>query len=167
MPVPPPAFPLAPPMVASATSFSSSAVAITTRTCASWPAWPACSFGPASSTGFGPAKLFKNRIGPSSKPNMTCSTRNAMASLAGLRLDRLPLLVTARGETIPHDAVASLPAALLPGSFDPAHHGHWSLAASAQRHLNMPVAFEISIANVDKPELTADEVHKRVAQFRE
>src|SRR5438309_10733940 len=98
---------------------------------------------------------------------MTCSTCNAMASSPGLRLDRLPLLVTSQGETIPHDAVAPLPAALLPGSFDPAHHGHWSLAASAQLHLNLPVAFEISIANVDKAELTADEVHKRVAQFRD
>jgi len=89
-----------------------------------------------------------------------------MAALPPLRLDRLPLLVTAPGDAIPHGA-GRRPAALLPGSFDPIHHGHWSLADAARRLLNVPVIFEISVANVDKRELSADEVQKRVAQFRE
>src|SRR5947208_570464 len=58
-----------------------------------------------------------------------------------------------------------LPAALLPGSFNPLHHGHTGLAAAAAAHLGVPVAFELSLANVDKPELDPDEAARRVAQF--
>lgn len=57
------------------------------------------------------------------------------------------------------------PAVLLPGSFNPLHHGHTSLAEVAAERLGSPVAFELSIANVDKPELSADEVQRRVDQF--
>lgn len=57
------------------------------------------------------------------------------------------------------------PAAVLPGSFNPLHHGHTTLAAVAAGRLGVPVAFELSIANVDKPELAAEEVARRVAQF--
>ena len=55
--------------------------------------------------------------------------------------------------------------ALLPGSFHPVHEGHWKLAAAAERILGMPVAFELSIANVDKPNLSEEEVRRRLAQF--
>lgn len=58
------------------------------------------------------------------------------------------------------------PAALLSGSFNPLHHGHLALAAAAGRHLGVPVAFELSRANVDKPPLSDDEVARRVGQFR-
>lgn len=58
-----------------------------------------------------------------------------------------------------------LPLALLPGSFNPLHHGHLALAAAAERHLGVPVAFELSRANVDKPPLDDAEVARRVAQF--
>src|SRR5947207_12169543 len=57
------------------------------------------------------------------------------------------------------------PLALLPGSFDPLHPGHTGLAAAAAARLGVPVAFELSVANVDKPELTAEEVARRVARF--
>jgi hypothetical protein len=57
------------------------------------------------------------------------------------------------------------PAVLLPGSFNPLHRGHTTLAAAAAERLGSPVAFELSIANVDKPELSADEVHRRLQQF--
>jgi hypothetical protein len=55
--------------------------------------------------------------------------------------------------------------ALLPGSFNPVHEGHWKLAALAERTLHLPVAFELSIANVDKPDLREEEVRRRLAQF--
>jgi hypothetical protein len=58
------------------------------------------------------------------------------------------------------------PVALLPGSFNPLHHGHLALAAAAGRHLGVPVAFELSRANVDKPPLDDAEVARRAAQFR-
>jgi hypothetical protein len=58
-----------------------------------------------------------------------------------------------------------LPAAVLPGSFNPLHRGHRELAAAAGRRLGVPVHFELSAANVDKPDLPADEVARRLAQF--
>jgi hypothetical protein len=58
-----------------------------------------------------------------------------------------------------------LPPAVLPGSFNPLHHGHTTLAAVAAAKLGVAVAFELSVANVDKPELGRDEVERRLGQF--
>jgi hypothetical protein len=55
--------------------------------------------------------------------------------------------------------------AIFPGSFNPLHDGHRTLAAVAGRILNLPVAFELSAANVDKPRLPEDVVAGRAAQF--
>src|SRR5262249_35492969 len=57
------------------------------------------------------------------------------------------------------------PAAMLPGAFNPVHEGHWDLAAAAARLLGVPVAFELSVTNVDKPPLSPAEVRRRLAQF--
>ena len=54
---------------------------------------------------------------------------------------------------------------MLPGSFNPLHAGHVRLAAVAARRLGGPVHFELSAANVDKPDLPAAEVERRVGQF--
>lgn len=56
--------------------------------------------------------------------------------------------------------------AVLPGSFRPLHDGHIKLAEVASRITEAPLAFELSIANVDKPPLTAPEVEERLRQFR-
>ena len=57
------------------------------------------------------------------------------------------------------------PRAVLSGSFNPLHHGHRALAAAVGRRLGAAVHFELSVANVDKPELPAEEVRRRLAQF--
>ena len=57
------------------------------------------------------------------------------------------------------------PLALMPGSFNPLHHGHTSLARAAATRLGADVHFELSIVNADKPELPREEVERRVRQF--
>lgn len=57
------------------------------------------------------------------------------------------------------------PLALLPGSFNPLHPGHTTLAAVASARLGVPVHFELSVKNVDKPELPPEEINKRIGQF--
>ena len=54
---------------------------------------------------------------------------------------------------------------ILSGSFNPIHQGHIELSKLASDILEAPVAFEISVTNVDKPLLQADEIKKRVSQF--
>ena len=54
---------------------------------------------------------------------------------------------------------------ILPGSFNPVHHGHLDLAAVASEMLGDEVVFELSVVNVDKPPLEEDEIRRRVEQF--
>jgi hypothetical protein len=54
---------------------------------------------------------------------------------------------------------------LLPGSFNPMHAGHVLLARVAEGLKQQPLAFEISVTNVDKPPLAAETVRHRLAQF--
>ena len=54
---------------------------------------------------------------------------------------------------------------ILPGSFDPLHDGHRMLAMAASNILGAPVAYELSITNVDKPPLGESAVKSRLSQF--
>ena len=54
---------------------------------------------------------------------------------------------------------------ILSGSFNPLHEGHEALVETASKILGEPVAYELSVANVDKPPLLEGEVRRRVAQF--
>ncbi|MBI1918243.1 MAG: hypothetical protein HYS12_26420 [Planctomycetes bacterium] len=60
---------------------------------------------------------------------------------------------------------AARPALLLSGSFNPLHAGHLRMAEVASRRAGLPAAFELSIDNVDKPSLCAEEVCRRLRQF--
>ena len=57
-------------------------------------------------------------------------------------------------------------AAILPGSFRPFHQGHQRLAEAASKITGPQVIFELSVLNVDKPPLQAEEIRERLAQFR-
>jgi hypothetical protein len=57
------------------------------------------------------------------------------------------------------------PFVLFPGSFNPVHEGHVLLARVAEELRQQPLAFEISVTNVDKPPLAGETVRGRLAQF--
>ncbi len=57
------------------------------------------------------------------------------------------------------------PFVLFPGSFNPMHEGHVLLARVAEELRQQPLAFEISVTNVDKPPLAGETVRHRLTQF--
>ena len=57
------------------------------------------------------------------------------------------------------------PLLLLPGSFNPLHTGHRSLAEAASRRTGLAAVFELSVVNADKPALAVEEVRRRLAPF--
>ena len=72
----------------------------------------------------------------------------------------------ARGAgTLRSPAPGPPPLALLAGSFNPPHRGHRGLAALAGARLGAPVEFELSVANVEKPPLSPEEIARRLAHF--
>jgi nicotinic acid mononucleotide adenylyltransferase len=54
---------------------------------------------------------------------------------------------------------------VFPGSFDPLHDGHRLMARIAEEIAERPLAWEISVTNVDKPTLDYVEIRDRAAQF--
>ena len=55
---------------------------------------------------------------------------------------------------------------VLAGSFNPLHRGHTRMLDSASRITGRRGLFEISVENVDKPDLPRDELGKRLNAFR-
>lgn len=68
---------------------------------------------------------------------------------------------------LPLNPQKNAPYLLFPGSFHPAHRGHAAIAQIASSRLNIPVAFEISAHNVDKPPLDPLELTRRAAQLND
>jgi len=57
--------------------------------------------------------------------------------------------------------------AILPGSFNPIHQGHRQLRQAAERFLGCRVLYELSVCNVDKPVLAAEEVSVRLERIED
>lgn len=57
------------------------------------------------------------------------------------------------------------PRLVFPGAFNPLHVGHRQMAAVAEQIAGVPLAYEISIVNVDKPPLDFVEIANRLKQF--
>jgi len=55
--------------------------------------------------------------------------------------------------------------AIFPGSFDPLHNGHRAMARIGARITGLPVAYELSIRNVEKPALDFLEIAARAESF--
>ncbi|MCA9069300.1 MAG: hypothetical protein KDA84_10275 [Planctomycetaceae bacterium] len=68
-------------------------------------------------------------------------------------------------EGILHLSLPSHPVAVLSGSFNPLHQGHRELRAAAERRLNGPVFYEMTITNADKPPLDQRNIETRCRQF--
>lgn len=54
---------------------------------------------------------------------------------------------------------------VLSGAFNPLHGGHEGMLRAAARVTGREGVFEVSVVNVDKPELTEREVRERLSQF--
>jgi len=57
------------------------------------------------------------------------------------------------------------PGLIFPGAFNPLHAAHRRMARLASEITGRPLAFELSIHNVDKPPLDFQEIKRRSAQF--
>lgn len=90
-------------------------------------------------------------------------------------LPRVELLLGQRSCAVvkPRSAVEHFAAAdqpplpvVFPGAFNPPHAGHLHMAALAEQRLGQPLAWELSIANVDKPLLDFIAIRTRVHALR-
>jgi hypothetical protein len=69
------------------------------------------------------------------------------------------------GRAVCQSGSAVPPGAMFPGSFNPRHEAHRRMAHLASEILEQPVAYELSVANVDKPLLDYCEIQQRADQF--
>lgn len=92
-------------------------------------------------------------LGVGAAPNMSYATAEGGAAFAELML---------RQRTHVFDGEI---AAVLPGAFNPLHDGHRAMREDAARRLGCPVAFELCIANIDKPPLDYLDLNRRLEQF--
>lgn len=64
-------------------------------------------------------------------------------------------------------AVSAERGLMLPGSFNPVHQGHLNLLKVAEEMTGLRGVFELSCANVDKPDIPEEEILRRVSAIRD
>ena len=101
-------------------------------------------------------------LGDEQATESTPGARYWLSRLESGRVDRVAL--NGAGEVVTDFDPDGL--ALLAGSYNPLHEGHSALMAAASAELGAPVMPEMSLQNVDKPPLSADEILRRVSQFQ-
>ena len=111
------------------------------------------------SQGSAPAALLQGRLRPGEKVSVerTAAPELWQTLLAG---SRSAILAAGTEAAFTGDQL------IFPGSFDPLHDGHRLMARIAEEIAERPLAYELSIANVDKPPLDYQEIASRAAQFR-
>jgi len=85
--------------------------------------------------------------------------------VAAVRFAPTPQTPLQQELTLTKRPVADAPATaetLYPGSFNPPHRAHRRVAELAAEKTGAPVAFELSVRNVDKPSLDALEISRRI-----
>lgn len=70
-------------------------------------------------------------------------------------------------KSVTEESSDKIPAGLLPGSFNPLHEGHRKLKSVAEEILEHSVDYEISLQNVEKPEIDYASLVDRISQFSE
>lgn len=101
--------------------------------------------------------------------------RGSQSRVEQAQAERTELLLGARRVAIvkpktigDHFADGEAPpiAIVFPGAFNPPHAGHLQMAVIAEKRLGRPVAWELSMANVDKPPLDFIAIRSRVEALR-
>ena len=93
-------------------------------------------------------------LGISPAPDLPCEEALGDAASAELQRGERRLVASRRFD------------AVLPGAFNPLHDGHRAMRAHATERLGRPVAYELCVANVDKPALDYLDINPRLAQFQ-
>lgn len=95
----------------------------------------------------------------------------AQEARTDLLLGKRPLAIVRPNSSVEHFSLTEvstpkLGGLVFPGAFNPPHAGHLQMAAYAERKLGMPLLWELSIANVDKPPLDFIAIRTRVQALR-
>jgi hypothetical protein len=88
-----------------------------------------------------------------------CLSKTSRAGQEALLSDWLLVLIA--------QAVGAERGLMLPGSFNPVHCGHFGMLKSAEALTGLRGVFELSAANVDKPDIPEEEILRRAGEIRD
>jgi len=88
-----------------------------------------------------------------------CFSKTSREEQEALLSDWLLILIS--------QAVGSERGLMLPGSFNPLHQGHCNLLTAAEEITGLRGVFELSCANVDKPDIPEEEILRRASAIKD